>query len=139
MSETSRKAFREIENQLPDKRKVVYQQIKKKPNSSFYSIAYSLGWDVNKVSNRFKELLDSGLIKTTGKEQRGKFERDLFSVETNIEIIKEVQNKLYVGFTETKSQLESDYHRCETKEGKDILKRRILYCKNKISNLKLVA
>lgn len=137
MSQTSVKAFQEISEQIPEKRRTVYTALKNNPNNSFYRIAFILGWNVNKVSNRFNELENAGMIEKTGEETQGKFTRDRFSVITDKDKIIEKQNELYVFFTETKSQLEADYHRCQTQEGKDLLRKRIQYLKTKISNLKL--
>ena len=111
--------------------------LSKFPNSSFYDISYKLGWNVNKVSNRFNELQNAGLIVKTGTETRGKFERELFSIVTDKDSIINKQNELYRYFTDCKSQLEEDYLRCETKEGKGLIRKRIDYMKTKISNLKL--
>lgn len=137
MSQTSVKAFQEISEQIPEKRRIVYTALKNNPNNSFYKIAFILGWNVNKVSNRFNELENAGLIEKTGEETRGKFTRDRFSIISDVEKIIEKQNQLYVFFIETKSQLEADYHRCQTKEGKELLAKRIQYLKTKISNLKM--
>lgn len=137
MSQTSIKAFQEISEQIPEKRRMVYTALKNNPNNTFYRIAFILSWNVNKVSNRFNELENAGLIEKTGEENQGKFTRDRFSVITDIKKIIEKQNELYVFFVDTKSQLETDYHRCKTKEGKELLAKRIQYLKTKISNLKM--
>lgn len=137
MSQTSVKAFQEISEQLPEKRRIVYNTLKSNPNCSFYRIAFILRWNVNKVSNRFNELENAGFIEKTGEESHGKFTRDCFSVITDIDKIIEKQNKLYAHFVDTKSQLETDYHRCQTKHGKELLAKRIQYLKTKISNLKM--
>lgn len=137
MSQTSINAFKEISEQLPEKRRIVYNTLKDNPNCSFYRIAFILKWNVNKVSNRFNELENAGFIEKTGEESHGKFTRDCFSVISDIEKIIEKQNQLYIHFVDAKSQLETDYHRCTTKQGKDLLSKRIQYLKIKISNLKM--
>jgi DNA-binding transcriptional regulator YhcF (GntR family) len=139
MSQTSVKAFQEISEQLPEKRRIVYSALKSNPNNSFYRIAFILGWNVNKVSNRFNELENAGLIEKTGEETRGKFTRDRFSAITDVDRIIEKQNNLYVSFVDIKAQLETDYHRCQTKEGKELLAKRVQYLKTKISNLKMAS
>ncbi len=139
MSQTSVKAFQEISEQIPEKRRIVYTALKNNPNNSFYRIAFILGWNVNKVSNRFNELENAGLIEKTGEETVKKFTRDRFSAITDIDKIIDRQNQLYVHFVDIKSQLETDYHRCQTKEGKELLRKRIQYLKTKISNLKMVS
>ncbi|MDV7696262.1 hypothetical protein N6B72_04935 [Chryseobacterium soli] len=139
MSQNSIAAFQEISEKLPEKRKVVYEVLKDYPNSTFYQIAFKLSWNVNKVSNRINELENAGLINKTGEEKRDKYVRDKFSVITDIDEIINRQIDLYVFFVDTKAQLETDYRRCETKEGKELLAKRVKYLKNKISNLKALS
>ena len=136
MSITSIRAFAEIQVKLPDRRREVYKAIAENPNSSIYDIADVLGWNLNQVSNRINELVNSGLVEKTGSEIHGRFERDLFSVITDMEKIIAKQNQLYSGFVQAKADLEADYHKCETEQGKELLKNRIEYYKNKISLLK---
>lgn len=136
MSITSTKAFTEIQVKLPERRREVYKAIAENPNSSIYDIADVLGWNLNQVSNRINELVNSGLVEKTGSEIHGKFERDLFSVITDKEKIIEKQRQLYKGFTSIKDDLEADYNNCKTENGRKILKNRIEYYKEKIRNLK---
>ena len=136
MSITSIRAFAEIQEKLPDRRREVYKAVAENPNSSFYDIADVLGWNLNQVSNRINELINLGLIEKTGTEIHGRFERDLFSVITDMEKIIAKQRQLYKGFLSAKEDLEADYHKCETEQGKELLKNRIEYYKNKINALK---
>lgn len=136
MSITSTKAFAEIQVKLPDRRREVYKAIAENPNSSFYDIADVLGWNLNQVSNRINELVNSGLVEKTGSEIHGRFERDLFSVITDMEKIIAKQRQLYKGFLSAKEDLEADYQNCKTENGRKILKNRIEYYKEKIRNLK---
>ena len=136
MSITSTKAFAEIQVKLPDRRREVYKAIAENPNSSIYDIADVLGWNLNQVSNRINELVNSGLVEKTGSEIHGKFERDLFSVITDKEKIIEKQRQLYKGFTSAKADLETDYNNCKTENGRKILKNRIEYYRTKIKDLK---
>ena len=136
MSITSTKAFADIQVKLPERRREVYKAIAENPNSSIYDIADVLGWNLNQVSNRINELVNSGLVEKTGSEIHGKFERDLFSVITDKEKIIEKQRQLYKGFLSAKEDLEADYQNCKTENGRKILKNRIEYYKEKISNLK---
>ena len=136
MSITSTKAFAEIQVKLPDRKREVYKAIAENPNSSIYDIADVLGWNLNQVSNRINELVNSGLVEKTGSEIHGKFERDLFSVITDKEKIIEKQRQLYKGFLSAKEDLEADYQNCKTENGRKILKNRIEYYKEKIRNLK---
>ena len=136
MSITSIRAFAEIQEKLPDRRREVYKAVAENPNSSFYDIADVLGWNLNQVSNRINELINLGLIEKTGTEIHGKFERDLFSAITDKEKIIEKQRQLYKGFTSVKADLEADYNNCKTENGRKILKNRIEYYKEKIRNLK---
>ena len=136
MSITSTKAFAEIQVKLPERRREVYKAIAENPNSSIYDIADVLGWNLNQVSNRINELVNSGLVEKTGSEIHGKFERDLFSVITDKEKIIEKQRQLYKDFTSVKDDLEADYNNCKTENGRKILKNRIEYYKEKIRNLK---
>lgn len=136
MSITSTKAFAEIQEKLPERRREVYKAVAENPNSSIYDIADVLGWNLNQVSNRINELVNSGLVEKTGSEIHGKFERDLFSVITDKEKIIEKQRQLYKGFTSAKADLEADYNNCKTENGRKILKNRIEYYKEKIRNLK---
>ena len=136
MSITSTKAFAEIQVKLPDRRREVYKAIAENPNSSIYDIADVLGWNLNQVSNRINELVNSGLVEKTGSEIHGKFERDLFSVITEKERVIAKQNQLYSGFVQAKADLEADYNNCKTENGRKILKNRIEYYKEKIRNLK---
>lgn len=139
MSQSSLKAFQEISEKLPGKRKIVFLALYNNPNNTFYKIAFILGCNVNKVSNRFNELENAGLIEKTGIEKRGKYERGKYSVVTDLEKIIENQNQLYVHFVDEKSQLERDHRKCQTKAGKNLLKKRINYYKNKIKNLKMLS
>jgi hypothetical protein len=136
MSITSTKAFADIQVKLPERRREVYKAIAENPNSSIYDIADVLGWNLNQVSNRINELVNSGLVEKTGSEIHGKFERDLFSVITDKEKIIEKQRQLYKGFLSAKEDLEADYQNCKTENGRKILKNRIEYYKEKIRNLK---
>lgn len=136
MSITSTKAFAEIQEKLPERRREVYKAIAENPNSSIYDIADVLGWNLNQVSNRINELVNSGLVEKTGTEIHGKFERDLFSVITEKERVIAKQNQLYSGFVQAKADLEADYNNCKTENGRKILKNRIEYYKEKIRNLK---
>lgn len=136
MSITSTKAFAEIQEKLPERRREVYKAIAENPNSSIYDIADVLGWNLNQVSNRINELVNSGLVEKTGTEIHGKFERDLFSVVTDMEKIIEKQRQLYKGFVSAKEDLEADYQNCKTENGRKILKNRIEYYRTKIKDLK---
>ena len=136
MSITSTKAFAEIQVKLPDRRREVYKAIAENPNSSIYDIADILGWNLNQVSNRINELVNSGLIEKTGSEIHGRFERDLFSIIAEKERVIAKQNQLYSGFVQAKADLEADYNNCKTENGRKILKNRIEYYKEKIKNLK---
>ena len=136
MSITSTKAFAEIQVKLPDRRREVYKAIAENPNSSIYDIADVLGWNLNQVSNRINELVNSGLVEKTGSEIHGRFERDLFSVVTDMEKIIEKQRQLYKGFVSAKEDLEADYQNCKTENGRKILKNRIEYYRTKIKDLK---
>jgi len=120
MSITSTKAFAEIQVKLPERRREVYKAIAENPNSSIYDIADVLGWNLNQVSNRINELVNSGLVEKTGSEIHGKFERDLFSVITDKEKIIEKQRQLYKGFLSAKEDLEADYQNCKTENGRKI-------------------
>lgn len=139
MSRSSNRAFAEITDKLPEKRKEVFIALKNRPNSTFYDIAYWLGWNVNKVSNRINELLNSGLIEKTGIEVRGKFEREKYSVITDRKKIIERQQELYVCFTASKNDLEGDYRLCQSEYGKQLIAKRIRYMKDKISSLKEIS
>ncbi len=136
MSITSTKAFAEIQVKLPERRREVYKAIAENPNSSIYDIADVLGWNLNQVSNRINELVNSGLVEKTGSEIHGRFERDLFSVITDMEKIIEKQRQLYKGFLSAKEDLEADYQNCKTENGRKILKNRIEYYRTKIKDLK---
>ena len=136
MSITSTKAFVEIQVKLPDRRREVYRAVAENPNSSIYDIADILGWNLNQVSNRINELVNSGLIEKTGSEIHGRFERDLFSIIAEKERVIAKQNQLYSGFVQAKADLEADYNNCKTENGRKILKNRIEYYKEKIKNLK---
>lgn len=136
MSITSTKAFAEIQVKLPDRRREVYKAVAENPNSSFYDIADVLGWNLNQVSNRINELVNSGLVEKTGTEIHGRFERDLFSIIAEKERVIAKQNQLYSGFVQAKANLEADYNNCKTENGRKILKNRIKYYKEKIRNLK---
>lgn len=136
MSITSIRAFVEIQKKLPDRRREVYKAIAENPNSSIYDIADVLGWNLNQVSNRINELVNSGLVEKTGSEIHGRFERDLFSVVTDMEKIIEKQRQLYKGFVSAKEDLEADYQNCKTENGRKILKNRIEYYRTKIKDLK---
>ena len=116
MSITSTKAFAEIQVKLPERRREVYKAIAENPNSSIYDIA--------------------DVVEKTGSEIHGKFERDLFSVITDMEKIIAKQRQLYKGFLSAKEDLEADYQNCKTENGRKILKNRIEYYKEKIRNLK---
>ncbi len=136
MSITSIRAFVEIQVKLPERRREVYKAIAENPNSSFYDIADVLGWNLNQVSNRINELVNSGLVEKTGSEIHGRFERDLFSVITDMEKIIAKQRQLYKGFLSAKEDLEADYQNCKTENGRKILKNRIEYYRTKIKDLK---
>ena len=136
MSITSTKAFAEIQVKLPERRREVHKAIAENPNSSIYDIADVLGWNLNQVSNRINELVNSGLVEKTGSEIHGRFERDLFSVVTDMEKIIEKQRQLYKGFVSAKEDLEADYQNCKTENGRKILKNRIEYYRTKIKDLK---
>mgnify|MGYP000917842249 CR=1 FL=1 len=136
MSITSTRAFAEIQKKLPERRREVHKAIAENPNSSIYDIADVLGWNLNQVSNRINELVNSGLVEKTGSEIHGRFERDLFSVVTDMEKIIEKQRQLYKGFVSAKEDLEADYQNCKTENGRKILKNRIEYYRTKIKDLK---
>jgi hypothetical protein len=136
MSVTSTRAFVEIQKKLPERRREVHKAIAENPNSSIYDIADVLGWNLNQVSNRINELVNSGLVEKTGSEIHGRFERDLFSVVTDMEKIIEKQRQLYKGFVSAKEDLEADYQNCKTENGRKILKNRIEYYRTKIKDLK---
>ena len=136
MSITSTRAFVEIQKKLPERRREVHKAIAENPNSSIYDIADVLGWNLNQVSNRINELVNSGLVEKTGSEIHGRFERDLFSVVTDMEKIIEKQRQLYKGFVSAKEDLEADYQNCKTENGRKILKNRIEYYRTKIKDLK---
>ena len=136
MSITSIRAFVEIQVKLPERRREVYKAIAENPNSSFYDIADVLGWNLNQVSNRINELVNSGLVEKTGSEIHGRFERDLFSVITDMEKIIAKQRQLYKGFLSEKEDLEADSKNCKTENGRKILKNRIEYYRTKIKDLK---
>ena len=76
------------------------------------------------------------MVEKTGSEIHGRFERDLFSVVTDMEKIIEKQRQLYKGFVSAKEDLEADYQNCKTENGRKILKNRIEYYRTKIKDLK---
>ncbi|MDV3585580.1 hypothetical protein ATE49_15425 [Elizabethkingia miricola] len=139
MSITSNQTYSQVREHLPEKRRLVYDAIKEMKSCTFYDVANYLRLEINQVSNRFNELLFAGYIKVIGSEKNGIYERDLYTIiENKSEIIK-TQEKLYQGYVDSKSELEQDFHRCQTNEGKNLLRKRINHLKTKINNLKEIA
>jgi len=63
IQQTSLKAFQEIQPKLPECRRIVYETIKKADKDlTNMEIAARLGWSINRVTPRVKELREMGLV-----------------------------------------------------------------------------
>lgn len=64
---SSKEAYQNIKN-LSEKRREVYQAIKKLVECCDVDIAIYLGWPINRVTGRRNELAEFGHIESTGKK-----------------------------------------------------------------------
>lgn len=62
--ETSLLAYREIEDKLGEKQKEVYNMLKNLGSANNSILAKKLGWEINRVTPRVKELREIGLVVT---------------------------------------------------------------------------
>ena len=62
ISDTSRQAYNDIKEQLSDRQRMVFEYVKRLGPFCNFQIAKGLGWDINRVTPRVKELRDMGLL-----------------------------------------------------------------------------
>ena len=70
MQDTSLQAYYGIVDKLPAKRKAVFEIIRISGPLCNESIALRLGWAINRVTGRVKELRDAGLVEDAGTVKR---------------------------------------------------------------------
>lgn len=63
---TSLEAYRVLEPDLGFLQKTVYEAIQSNPGFSNHNLAFHLGWEINRVTPRVKELRDKGLVVCIG-------------------------------------------------------------------------
>ena len=66
ITSTSLDSYYKILPDLGEKQKIVFETIKMHPNMSNHDIARFLGWEINTVTPRVKELREIGLIFCSG-------------------------------------------------------------------------
>ena len=62
IQETSLEAYKVLEPELGELQETVYNTIIEHPGMSNHDIARYLGWEINRVTPRVKELRDKGLV-----------------------------------------------------------------------------
>lgn len=69
MKETSLDAYESIQDTITEKQRVIYQVFEDNPNQDFTNeeIKNFIGWEINRVTPRVKELTDAGIIVIVGK------------------------------------------------------------------------
>ena len=68
MRDTSIAAYKSINHELASKQKEVLEVLKLSPKSNS-EIASTLGWQINRVTGRVNELVNSGVVKAVGKKR----------------------------------------------------------------------
>ncbi len=68
MQVTSLMAYDSIKNSLGEKQRIVLEAIFKLKEASNYDIKKHLGWEINSITPRVKELRDRGLVKESKKD-----------------------------------------------------------------------
>ncbi len=86
MQQTSWLAFRSLEN-IGQKQKACYGVLKDYGPSANYDIAESLGWGINRVTPRVKELRELGLVKEAYRDLHPSTNRKVIYWEVKGELI----------------------------------------------------
>ena len=66
IQKTSLEAYRILEPQLGFHQETVYTMIEQNPNCCNHDLSSLIGWEINRVTPRVKELRDKGLIICSG-------------------------------------------------------------------------
>jgi len=71
IKETSTDAYDSIQDTIPEKQSAVYSIFKNEPDRDFTNeqVKEILGWEINRITPRVKELTDAGLIVVVGKRE----------------------------------------------------------------------
>lgn len=64
--QTQVESLKQTQKNIGEKQKTVYYVIKSKGGATNRMIAKYLGWDINRVTGRVTELVNMGMVTTTG-------------------------------------------------------------------------
>lgn len=67
VANTSREAYQSIKKKLGRNQSIVYRTLKAKSRASREQLADMLGWPINEVTPRVRELIDYGMVSTDGR------------------------------------------------------------------------
>ena len=125
-------AYLKIKGSIAERMNDVLVVIEKIQPCTYEDIADELKTRTNLVTNRMSELEKVGLIRVTDRVKQKGNTRSLFCVCTEEEA-KQLQEEFLIKYKSEKEDLETAFQKVqENPAAKDIIKRRVTYCKYKL-------
>lgn len=125
-------AYRKIRGSIAERMNEVLEVIKKIQPCTYEDIADELKTRTNLVTNRMSELERVGLIRVSDRVKQKGNTRSLFSVCTEDEA-KQLQEEFLSKYRFEKEDLETAFQKVQDNPAaKDVIKRRVNYCKYKL-------
>lgn len=125
-------AYRKVRGSIAERMNEVLEVIGKIQPCTYEDIADELKTRTNLVTNRMSELEKVGLIRVTDRIKQKGNTRSLFSVCTEEEA-KQLQNEFLNKYRLEKEDLETAFYKVQDNPtAKDVIKRRVNYCKYKL-------
>jgi predicted ArsR family transcriptional regulator len=128
----TQEAYLKIKDTITERMNEVLEVIGKIQPCTYEDIADTLKTRTNLVTNRLHELEKTGLIRVSDRIKQKGNTRSLFVV-CNEDETKELQEKLFLKYRTEKEDLEAAFQYVQDNPAaKDIIKRRVVYCKYKL-------
>ncbi|MEY8761736.1 hypothetical protein [Chryseobacterium tongliaoense] len=125
-------AYLKIKDTIAERMNEVLAVIGRIQPCTYEDIADELKTRTNLTTNRISELEKVGLIRVTGRVKQKGNTRSLFSV-CNEEEAKRLQEEFLIKYKSEKEDLETAFQKVqENPAAKNIIKRRVTYCKYKL-------
>ncbi|GAA5096619.1 hypothetical protein GCM10023210_30600 [Chryseobacterium ginsengisoli] len=125
-------AYLKIKDTITERMNEILSVIKRIQPCTYEDIADELKTRTNLVTNRLNELEKTGLIRVSDRIKQKGNTRSLFVV-CNEDETKELQEKFFLKYRTEKEELESAFLQIQDNPAaKDVIKRRVTYCKYKL-------
>lgn len=125
-------AYLKIKDTITERMNEILSVIEKIQPCTYEDIADELRTRTNLVTNRLNELEKTGLIRVSDRIKQKGNTRSLFVI-CNEEETRELQEQFFIKYRTEKEELESAFLQIQDNpSAKDIIKRRVNYCKYKL-------